>query len=335
MPMIIDYTPEYYQSTNFTAVVGGRYAIRTSEGVGVTMTLPANPGTGAVVEAFYGYGTGSFVIAGGGATLYCNKNPYGTDFANVSSYTFDGDRHCGGVFICMFDGTSWTISVGLAAAHQVRMTDYLQMVDAEIYSDAASTANGVETKPIVFRTSDGKGIGDLRGIKDGYNVSQNEGRLLFNLNLGGWSYSSALAFQTASPPRTYCYGEMSAASVTNRSDARLKDSEEPVHPDWTSALLNLPVRAYMMGDPDLPPSEEYPQGRKNPARRLHLGFYAQDLLALAPEPQAEAAAFANSDGVLEYDLGSMLALTIHAVQTLSGELNDLKGRLANLEAGRI
>lgn len=326
MPQILGKNLAFYSSQNFTAAVNGAYAIRTTESNGVTMTLPSNPGTGAVVTAHYTYGTGTFNINGGGANIYTEGNPYGGNSSNVANVSFDGDIWRGFTFVCVFDGSNWTIGLGLAQPQGVKFRDYIQLLDAEIYSDAATNDNGVSTKPFYFRTLNGNTIGEFYGTRIGYNAGQVEGAMTYRLAVGGWGYQNALQFQTASPPRAYFYGEVSANSVTNRSDARLKDSETEVDPAWMDVLLNLPVRAYHMGDPDLTPSEDAPEGRKNIARRQHIGFYAQELLAMAPQAQAEAAAFENQDGILEYDLGTMLALAIRTIQRLHQRIAALEAK---------
>lgn len=327
MTAIWDWGFEFYNQTNFTAVQGGRYAIRTTEGVGLTMTLPANAVNGTTVEAIYAYGTGSFAVQGNGKNIYSDGNPYGGDYSNVGSITFDGDLWRGFYFVFVCDGISWTVGLGQAQPQGVKFRDYIQLVDAEIYSDAPTSSNGVETKPHYFRTSDGRNMADIRGYKSGYNIA-NEAGLRFSTSNGGWSYQQAMAFEIASPPRVYVNGELSAGSVTNRSDADLKDDEQPLNPAWIDALLALQIRTYMMGDPDLPPSEDYPEGRKNPGRRRHVGFFAQDLQALAPADQATATVFQHRpDQPREVDLMSLIALLIKTTQ-------HLHQRIAALEANQ-
>jgi len=329
MPNIIDYGFEIVAGVNVTAVQGGRYAIKT-EFAAVTMTLPASPAEGAAVEAYF-LRSGSnfnFVVQGNGKNIYAHMNPYGGDTSNAASITFAFNQWVGAYFVFVFDGGAWNVGLPLTGARAVTFQDYIALHDAEIYMDAADSNNNTQTKPLYFRSADGRNIGDIRGTKVGYNVGTNEGTITCYLGAGGWGYPAAYQVQIASPPRFYCYGELSAASVTNRSDSSLKSDAQPLHPDWLNALMNLPIQTYIMGDDDLPPSEEHPEGRVNTGRRRHIGFYAQDLEALAPEVQKKAAVFQHHpDQPREVDIMSMLSLAIHAIQKLNARITTLEQAL--------
>lgn len=130
----------------------------------------------------------------------------------------------------------------------------------------------------------------------GFNL-QAECSLKFRTMNGGWGWHDAMEFQVQSPPRTYCYGECSAANFVNRSDLTLKDDVRTASDTEAQiAFEGFSVIRY--------------RWKEASDRRLRWGLNTDLLEITAPD------AVEKISGKKHYDVGAVLAIVIAEVQRL-------------------
>jgi hypothetical protein len=224
-------------------------------------------------------------------------------------------------------------TAGDTMAGGLTMNSYIVMANTQhFYLQSANSNNGVVTGQLIFRTPDSQKNADISGQKDGANAGTNESSVAFNLACGGWGYRRAILLQIASPPRAYFDGEVSCASLTNRSSREDKNSVRAVLPveidtDW--AALN-PVR-FKLNDPSPPLDQDgvpLASPMPFPEQRMRYGFIAEDMA----EDLVSYASPGTSDltqavpKVEGYDIAQVLALTVARMKQLEAEIEALKAR---------
>lgn len=358
MPMIIDRTQ--YINANFTAAINNVYATRCDAARVVTLPSPATVGTG-IITVIWAYGASTLqFVSQAGSGIYTTGDPFGNS-SNVGNITYN-NRFDGHVFTLTSDGANWLISVGGidawlpltggALTGNVTNTGYFLSNNAFYASKDAGDGfyarrednNSARYSPSFWMGSTTHFFATMRGYKQGQNGPA-EAYIDWTASLGGWSTQTVMRTTVANPPGLWVAGDMSASSVTNRSDAALKSDFMPLPQNATNALLALPITTYMTGGPDLEEmiridpdtGEPYLQeARINPARRRHVGFVAQELRAklteaLGDSPVVKALVFEEKQGpddpdLLAYDVGGMLSLCIATIQKLAERIKALEDR---------
>src|SRR5271166_597459 len=272
--------------------------------------------TGSRMDLYPGTAGDGFALGIDAGTLWFNvlsaSNSFRFYFAGVLRYTFDQN------YLTLANATPTQATH--AASKQYTDTKVAKTGDT---MTGSLTLQGNSANLFVIASESQKYFDFRRGSGtvnrwriDTYNSNDDQLGFRANTNAGTFDYVMLLDRQNWTG---WVWGNWSVASLTQRSDVRLKETVSPVNAeDVALAFENLkPVRFKQKADP---------KGRPIDTKPLRWGFIADDIEKGAPD-----VVNTDKDDVKGYDIAQVLAIAVAEIKRLGKIVEGLQAQLAAVQ----
>jgi roadblock/LC7 domain-containing protein len=210
--------------------------------------------------------------------------------ADIASPTFTGDAKAvtptagdndtsiaTTAFVTAADNLKANLTSNTFTGNQtINNNSWMNFNGGTLYMD--SQVNTGDYTPIIFRDNADRETGKFIVNENAIVWGNPETTTTYQMGCGGWGMQNVWQTQIGAPPTFYVFGNLSAASITNRSDRRLKRNIEPL----ASGLIDVMK---------LKPSsyEKKAEMETHEIWKPELGFIAQEVAEVLPNLVQESA----------------------------------------------